>query len=361
MSYDIRTLINLVESMLLEADLSKGSQSIIKNADLVSKIAARVRRDSRMNSSDFPAGFSAKAEKMPDEAVADWFLQGIDQIEKTGYAGVVYSRDGANNLWIATKYSIGAHNWNDIKEKLALTMSQFYFLKNRNLLEPGHRDIPAFKSIREIGEYIVFHYGTQIKEFEDKLRSTAMKKSVRAFLVVDNEDYRVFATLNRAANMVMGQGTTWCTSMVDSDEYFHRYANSAMIFQIYPYDPEDVSIDQGHRVISGKERYQFDAGGPYFMNIADLPPNRQQIRERFPYLYDDLVKNLTAKAGAITEYIKTNQEDPSMQDKNLSLVKPYNVQAEIAKLQKFLTAGWMTDTPRPAASEEPKNLPAPDA
>lgn len=361
MSRDIRSLITLVESMLLEADLSKGSQSIIKNIDLVGKIAARVRRDSRMNASDFPSGFAAKASKMPDAEIANWFLESIDQIEKTGYGGVVYSRDGTNNLWIATKYAIGAHDWNDITEKLALTMSQFYFLKNRNMLERGHMDVPAFKSIREMGEYIVFHYSEQIKEFEEKLRSTAMKKSVRAFLVVDNEDYRVFATLNRAANMVMGQGTTWCTSMVDSDTYFHRYSNAAMIFQIYPYDPEEVSYDQGHRVIAGKERYQFDAGGPYFMNIADLPPNKQQIRQRFPYLYDDLVKNLTAKAGAITEYIKTNQEDPAMQDPNLSLVKPYNVQAEIAKLQRFITAGWMTDTPRPEADEEIVNLPAPNA
>jgi hypothetical protein len=358
MSHDIRSLIDLLESMLLEAALSKGSQSIIKNIDMVGKIAARVRRDSRMNISDFPPGFAAKAAKMSDEEVANWFLESIDQIEKTGYGGVVYSRDGTNNLWIATKYAIGAHSWNDLKEKLALTLSQFYFLKNRNLLEPGHRDIPAFKSIRELGEYIVFHYAEQIKEFEDKLRSSGMKKAVRAFLVVDNDDYRVFATLNRAANLVMGQGATWCTSMVDTDSYFNSYSKAAMIFQIYPYEPREVEIDKGPRVIRGKERYQFDAGGPYFMNIADLPENKTYVRETFPYLYDDLVKNLSAKAGEISEYIKTNQEDPSLQDPSLSLVKSYDIPTEIRKLQKFITAGWMTDTPRPA---ETPDLPAPNA
>jgi hypothetical protein len=42
----------------------------------------------------------------------------------------------------------------------------------------------------------------------------------------------------------------------------------------------------------------------------------------------------------------------------MSLVKSYDIPAEIRKLQRFITAGWMTDTPRP---EETPELPAPNA
>ena len=359
-----RSLINLVESLLLE-DLSKGGQQVIKNAEMVAGLAKRVRRDSRMNPHNFPAGASAKFEKMPDEKVAEWFLEQLDQIERAGYEGVQYSRDGANHQWIVSKYILGAHNWEDITGTMSMNLGKFYFLKNRNMLDPAHTNIPAFKSIREIGEYMVHHYQQALADYDAKMKAAAMKKSVRAFLVVDNDDYRIYTTLNRAANVLMGQGTTWCTSSSSYDGHFHNYAKAGMLFQMFPKDPEEVELRRSDdRRIEGKERYQFDVGAynaPNFMNIADQPPSKQYIVQKFPYLYSDLVTNLRAKKKEIEEYIKTASEDPTLQTSDTK-VKEYNVDQEIAKLRKFIDVGWMVDDqrPRPPAPEETPELPAPE-
>lgn len=361
-----RSLIDLVESMLFESALSKGGQQVIKNAEMVAGLAKRIRRDSRMNPQNFPAGFSAKAEKLPDQELAEWFLEQLDRIERAGYEGVQYSRDGANHQWIAAKYIIGAHNWEDITGTMSMNLGKFYFLKNRNMLDPAHTNIPAFKSIREIGEYMVHHYQQALVDYDEKMKAAARKKAVRAFLVVDNDDYKIYTTLNRVANVLMGQGTTWCTSSSSTDTHFHNYSKAGMLFQMFPYEPEEVELTRhDNRQIEGKERYQFDVGNynyPNFMNIADQPPPKEYIREKYPYLYDDLVNGLRSKKAEIEEYIKTASEDPTLQTPDTK-VKEYNVTEEINKLQKFVQAGWMTTErrpkpPAPLSEETPELSPA---
>ena len=366
MSFSFRSLINLVESLLLEdVALSKGGMQVMKNADMVAGLAKRVRRDARMNPQNFPAGFSAKVEKLPDQNVAEWFLEQLDKIEKAGYEGVQFSRDGANHLWIAAKYILGAHNWEDITGTMSMNLGKFYFLKNRNMLDAAHTNIPAFKSIREIGEYMVHHYQQALVDYDAKMKAAAMKKSVRAFLIVDNDDYKIYTTLNRAANVAMGQGTTWCTSSASYDGHFHNYAKAGMLFQMFPYDPEEVELVRNDsRKIEGKERYQFDVGahGVNFMNIADQQPPKQYINEKFPYLYDDLITGLRTKKADIEAYIKTASEDPNLQTSDTK-VKEYKVDEEIAKLQKFVASGWMTTDRRPKVvpPEDTPELPAPAA
>lgn len=337
----------------------------MKNAEMVAGLAKRVRRDSRMNPQNFPAGSSSKFEKMPDEQVAEWFLEQLDQIERAGYEGIQYSRDGANHAWIVSKYILGAHNWEDITGTMSMNLGKFYFLKNRNMLDAAHTNIPAFKSIREIGEYMVHHYQQALADYDAKMKAAAMKKSVRAFLVVDNDDYRIYTTLNRAANVLMGQGTTWCTSSSSYDGHFHNYSKAGMLFQMFPKAPDEVELTRNdNRKIEGKERYQFDVGAyssPNFMNIADQPPSKAYINEKYPYLYDDLVKNLRAKKAEIEEYIKAASEDPTLQTSDTK-VKEYNVDQEIGKLRKFIDSGWMTNAsrPKPPAPEETPELPAPE-
>ena len=97
------------------------------------------------------------------------------------------------------------------------------------------------------------------------------------------------------------------------------------------------------------------------MNIADQPPSKAYINEKYPYLYDDLVKNLRAKKAEIEEYIKAASEDPTLQTSDTK-VKEYNVDQEIGKLRKFIDSGWMTNAhrPKPPAPEEAPELPAPE-
>lgn len=366
MSFSFRSLINLVESLLLEdVALSKGGQQVMKSADMVAGLAKRVRRDARMNPQNFPAGFSAKVEKLPDQNVAEWFLEQLDKIEKAGYEGVQYSRDGANHVWISAKYIAGAHNWEDITGTMSMNLGKFYFLKNRNMLDAAHTNIPAFKSIREIGEYMVHHYQQALTDYDAKMKQAAMKKSVRAFLLVDNDDYKIYTTLNRAANVLMGQGTTWCTSSSTYPGHYFNYAKAGMLFQMFPYEPEEVQLTRSDsRQIEGKERYQFDVGAhsPNFMNIADQPPPKAYIKEKFPYLYDDLVTALKTKKADIDAYINAAVDDPTLQSPDAKVIQ-YDVNEEIVKLQKFVTAGWMTTAKRPKVKppEETPELPAPDA
>lgn len=353
-----RELINLVERTLLtEAALSKGSQVIMKNAKLVSALADSVREDAMANISQtglFPPGFSKQVKKMSDEAVAEWFLERLDQMEAEGYNGVQYSRDGVNNLWFVNKYIAGAHDYEDIAGKAQMNLSKYYFLKNRNLLDALHTDIQKFNGIRDLAKYIVYHYDTVLKDYEERLKTQALKKQVRAIVVVDNDDYKIYATLNRAANVLYGAGTTWCTAASSGsfNTMFKSYSDRAMIFQLNPKETKEVSIQKdGKKTITGKERFQFDAGGPYFMNIADRPADKEEIRKNFPYLYDDLVNGLKNQKQEIESYIDSCRNDPTLKNPD-GQCREYNIDDEIKKLEVFIQAGWMTNKKRPSEIQD---------
>ena len=444
---NFRHYINLVESLLLEefAPLSKGSQFVFSNKNLVQKLADAVRTDIQNNpvsfSKDFikkvkghkptvatsaknsaelpitvkvantqaervkqiaelwangkkidkiaqhfrlkPQNVESDLKKLPeydnlkirheeanavnalpattsvavtaatDQEIAHWFLSNLDRIEQAGYEGTTYSRDGVNSKWIVEKYIKGTHNWEDLTGTLNMNLSKWYFLKNRNMLDANHTDLGKFDSIRELGTYLVYHYEQILKDYNEKMRVLAMRRSVRAFVVVDNDDYKIYITLNRAANVAMGIGTIWCTANSGYAAHFDTYSSRAMIFQMNPYDPSEENINKPgiEREIVGKERYQFDAGGPYFMNIADLPPNKDMIKEKYPYLYNDLVNGLESQKSEIAEYIKTNLEDPFLQASDKK-VKVYDVDEEIKKLKKFIDNGWMTKKRRPVSDNE---------
>ena len=349
---NLRHLINLVERTLLtESTLSKGSQLILKNAKLIPSLADTVRDDAMANKGMtglFPPGFDKQSQKMTDQQVAEWFLEKLDAMENEGYAGVVYSRDGSNNLWLVNRYIAGSHDYEDIKGKAQMNLSKWYFLKNRNLLDANHSDIQKFSSIRDLANYLVFHYDAVLKDYDERMKAQALRKKIRAFVVVDNNDYKIYITLNRASNVLYGLGTTWCTaSSADTNTMFDSYSDRAMIFQLNPKDTREVKIKKGTREITGKERFQFDAGGPYFMNIADNPADKEEIKRNFPYLYDDLVNGLTSQKEEIENYIKAGQEDENLQTPE-GKVKSYKVNDEIAKLDRFVTAGWMTKRKRPS-------------
>ncbi len=358
-SSNIRSLIKLVESFLYEnVQLTKGSQSVINNQKLVPDLARRIRRDARLNPGGFEPRFSVTAEKMDDRALVEWFLTQLDNKEKQGYEGIAYSKNGQYVPWIVDKYISGGHTWEDINGTMSMNLSKYDYLKKRNLLDPLHQNLPIFKSIRDLGQYLVYHYEQALSDYNDKMKALSMKKSIRAWKLIDNEDYKIYITLNRASNIFLGQGTTWCTSGSDNNNYYFTYANRSMLFQLFPYDAPEVSIQKGARRIEGKERYQFDASSGEdnhyvnFMNIADLSPDRDYIKQRFPYLYHDLVTALTAQKSDIENYIKTNSEDTELMAKDDTKIIQYNLDSEIRKLSKFINAGWMVDQPRPVVKDK---------
>ena len=124
----IRELIVESKIVLLE-NLSKGSQNILRNINLVSGIADQLRYDHTV-----PHQLSKKFQKMQDNEVAEWFLNELDRMEREGANGVSYSRDGKLNMWIALNYSSGADVWEDIEGELQDTLADYIALRNRNLL-----------------------------------------------------------------------------------------------------------------------------------------------------------------------------------------------------------------------------------
>jgi len=342
---------NLINAFLKEAAaLTKGSQRVMANKNLVSELAMAIRDDVMSNPSVFPPGSKQKFQKASDQDLAQWFLENIDLIEKEGYEGTVYSRDGVNSDWIVRRYIAGSHSWEDLTGVMNMNLRDWYLLKNRGLLDPAHGDIPKFNSVRNIGYYINTHYENQLQKVRDAAKNAARNKMAKSIKLVDNDDYRIYSTLNRAASCALGLGTQWCTANSDYGGHYHNYGNKAMLFQLFPYvkdeDGKPKLDDDGDKILNQTEKYQFDAGGPNFMNITDIPVPAATVRSKFPYLYDDLTDALKKNKSKLDKIIKDAAEDPTLKGDDYA-VKQYKADEEIAKLSKFLDRGYFTDEERP--------------
>jgi len=338
---------DLIEAFLIEAAaLTKGSQRVMNDKNLVAGLADAVRDDARSHPQNFPSGFSRTAQKTPDPELAQWFLENIDKIEKEGYEGTVYSRDGVNSEWIVRRYIAGSHNWEDLTGVMNMNLRDWYLLKNRNMLDANHKDIQKFNSVRDIGYYMTTHYKDQLEKVRDAAKNAARNKMAKSVKLVDNDDYRIYTTLNRAASCALGLGTQWCTANSNYSGHYHTYSNRAMLFQMFPYAKEKDA--EGDKVIDNNQKYQFDAGGPHFMDATDKPVPAKVIHERFPYLYSDLTHALKTNKNKIETAIKELDADPTLQGEDFK-VKKYDISKEIEKLHTFVDKGYMTDEARPKA------------
>jgi len=350
----------LIEAILMEAaTLTKGSQRVMNNKAMVADLADAIRDDARTNPPAFPPNAARTFQKAPDEQLAQWFLENIDNIEREGYEGTIYSRDGVNSEWIARRYIAGSHSWEDLTGVMNMNMRDFYILKNRNMLDANHTDIPKFNSVRDIGHYMTTHYKDKLDKVRDAAKNAARNKMAKSIKLIDNDDYRVYTTLNRAAGCLLGLGTQWCTANSTSDTWYHKYSDRAMLFQMFPYakqqDKEgkfiNVKDEDGKKELSDTEKFQFDAGTPAFMNATDQPAPAAAIAKKFPYLYTDLAKALKANKEKMSQAFKDMSGDPTLQAKDYK-IKTYEIDDEIKKLEVFLNKGYFTDEVRPKSKAE---------
>lgn len=348
--------LRLLFEQLLNEDLSAGCKSILNNKKTVSQLANRIKSDIFTNAASFPSDIKSKYKKMSDEEIATWFLNQLDKIEKEGYREEIYSQNGQNARWIVNYYISGRDNWEDISGSMPIHMSKWKFLKDRNALLPTDIDVQQFFGVKDLGKTIVTEpkYREPLVDFDNAILTKKMKSWIRAFKIVDNDDYRVYITFNRAANLTLGKGTTWCTTNNSPDStFFNQYANPGFLMQIFPKNPENIEKNKSGRKIAGAERYQFDQSGPYFMDIADDPVRPPSlVIEKFPYLYDDLVKSTTAQKAQLQKYIDDINADPALQKDSFSKTVKYNVDEEIKKLKRFVDKGFMQETPRPPKEPE---------
>lgn len=349
----------LVNSFLIESvALTKGSQRVMNDKNLVASLAETVRDDARTNPGVFPPNSSRIFARQSDQEVAHWFLESLDKIEKQGYEGTVYSRDGVNSDWITRRYIAGSHNWEDIIGVMNMNLRDWYLLKNRNELDPRHKDLPKFNSVRDVGFYINSHYEDKLKAIRDASRRANESKMAKAPKLIDNEDYRVYVTLNQSANRALGLGTQWCTANSESNYNWNNYSSGGMLFQLLPYDKSVqgekklISMDVKRAGTSAEpvktnEKFQFDGGSICFNDNYDhrvSPPSK--IQDRFPYLYTDLVSALKASKPQLEKMMAELKDDPSYQ-KDEFKIKQYNVDDEIKKLDNL--KAFFTDKVRPKA------------
>jgi hypothetical protein len=357
----------LFEMVLTEAvALTKGSQRVMNDKKLVANLADAIRDDARSHPVNFPPGAARSWQKAPDEQLARWFLENIDAIEKEGYENVVYSRDGVYADWIVRRYIAGSHNWEDLTGVMNMNLRDWTLLKNRNMLDPNHKDLPKFNSVRDVGFYMTTHYSDKLEDIRTAAKNAARAKLSKSIKLVDNDDYRIYTTLNRAAGCALGLGTQWCTANSQNDTHYHNYSNRAMLFQLFPYLKEQkedgtfVTIvdDDGKKELNQKEKYQFDAGGPNFMDITDNPPRGEIIRTKYPYIFDDLATALKTKKAEIEKAFADLSIDPTLQEKDFK-IKTYEIDEEIKKLHKFVERGFFTEEKRKKAKPKPEEGEAP--
>lgn len=353
----------LFEVLLTEAvALTKGNQRVMNDKNLVASLADSVRDDARSHPSSFPPGSGRSFQKATDDQLAQWFLENIDNIERAGYEDTVYSRDGVNSDWIVRRYIAGSHNWEDITGVMNMNLRDWYLLKNRNMLDPNHKDLPKFNSVRDVGFYMTTHYKDKLEKLRDTAKNAARNKMSKSIKLVDNDDYRIYTTLNRAAGCALGLGTQWCTANSNYDGHFHSYSNKAMLFQLFPYAKSkdangnivDVKDEDGKKELSQDQKYQFDASGPNFMNITDTPARAGDIKQQFPFLYTDLATALREKKPQMEKAFAELSNDPTMQADDFK-IKTYEIDDEIEKLHKFVDRGYFTDEVR--KKSDPADVP----
>jgi len=362
----MRFLEYIKEMLLTEATLTKGSQRVMSDPKLVANLADAMRDDAASHPQNFPPNSKRTFQKTEDAKLAEWFLENLDKIEREGYEGTVYSRDGVYSDWIVRRYIAGSHNWEDITGVMNMNLRDWTLLKNRNMLDPNHRDIPKFNSVRDVGQYMSTHYADKLEKIRDAAKNAARNKMSKSVKLVDNDDYRIYTTLNRAAGCALGLGTQWCTANSQYAGHFHNYSGKAMLFQLFPYakdvdaegNPANTKDEEGKNILNDKEKYQFDAGGPNFMTITDHPVRPEVIREKYPYLYSDLSSALKKNKGKMETAFKELAVDPTLQGEDYK-IKTYEIDEEIEKLQKFIARGYMTDEVRPSkkAPEAPGEQP----
>ena len=338
----------------LDEAFSKGSAKILQNKNLVKSLADSIRADVDDNPNFFPRNAVNTFPRMQDAQLAEWFLGELDRMEQEGYEGTKLTSDGSINDWVVKKYISGAHTWEDLTGKLQQQLHNWVNLKKFGLLKPEHQNIPSFNGVLDLGRYMVGHYSNEMKELQNEIKKASLKKKAKSAVIVNNDDYKIYVTLNRAANQLTGANTTWCTTSSATDRHWNSYSDQAMLFQLFPKDAEFVSLEKEGRdhPIEGAERYQFGADSLYsFKDIADHTYPAEKVRERWPYLWDDLKSALQQQGGKLEGIMKALSEDPHMQDPDVK-IKTYKIQTEINKLEKFKNRGYFTDDVRPVVEPE---------
>ena len=338
-------IVEILESIQLLENVSKGGENVLRDKKLVARLAEQLRDDFSL-----PRAVQVQFKRATDEAVATWFIEQLDAMEKRGVGGVIYGRNGQFHFWVANNYANGTDIWEDIEGELPEALRDFTILKNRNMLDTAHDDVQKFKGVKSLHRYMVQHYEAKLNDIRKDAELASMIKSRRSIKLVDNEQYSIYFLQNRAAAIAFGKGATFCTANSRSDTNWNSYSNRAPIFGLVAKTaPVQNTTGRPELGPTIQEKYQFDAStSPRSANFRDYLDHQQRpedIQEKFPYLWDDLSKGIMTNQAEI----QTPEEEPGVEK------KAYDVGAALEALKANL-GKYFTNKKRPAevAPEEPE-------
>ena len=158
----------------------------------------------------------------------------------------------------------------DITSIAKKELKKFEELKKRRKIEPSDADIGRYKNLNE--------FIAALNKYEDVAEVLVDKGKYQE--VWNDETCRVIIPLDETAACYYGQGSKWCTSSTESDNYFDSYNDKGRLMIILPKKP----------MYKG-EKYQYHFATPEVENEKKEAVSEDHLFQLFPRLVEFIHKN----------------------------------------------------------------------
>lgn len=153
-----------------------------------------------------------------------------------------FNIDMYNKLNPFEKYFFQMINYDWFSEDYFKIIHEFIELNERKLID--NCDVTTIKLEREIISLVSV---ANIKKITKELE----KETVKLF---EDDSWLVLRPLTWEASKKYGSGTKWCTTHVNSPEYFYRYSKGVLIYCLNKVDGNHVAV---HKEINGENTLSF--------------------------------------------------------------------------------------------------------
>lgn len=203
-----------------------------------------------------------------------------------------------------------------------------------------HGDLNKYRTVYELEDYLTYAY-----KKNPGSREVAAKGEPHAIKIVDNDQYTIVIPINTVAACKYGMGTRWCTTSLDTDDYddyddddyddadISHLRNGDLDkalakpkeekkdnrIETYPGSTFHNYFEDGPLIIviakNGKDKYQMHAASGQFMDAQDDSAKPNEIKQKFPRLWQDIVNGLEAHKAELKKYkLKMSDFDSTYAD-----------------------------------------------
>lgn len=219
--------------------------------------------------------------------------------------------------WLVRQYSNGVLNYEDINGEID-TLGKFYALSRRGWLKPEHNDLNRFPNLTKLSMVLSANYAPMLRKIADEEKLQRMKKTAKAFTIIDDDNYLAQIPLSYGAcylfNNAMGVPASYCTGS-SSTHWFDSYAKDGIILQVF--NKKKPNLDTS--------KYQIHAPSNQIKSASQSGSNSgdSKFAKNFPGLLPKILEELSLKA---TEFKRVAAE----------VGFNYNVKSQIDKIAKLM-------------------------